>query len=73
MMTRKDYIAVSNILREYRQSIHAEDYADLVADFGVYMLRDNDRFDLARFTEACNMPVSEYPEPKPASSHVALA
>jgi hypothetical protein len=73
MMTRKDYIAVSNILREYRQSIHAEDYADLVADFGAYMLRDNDRFDFARFSEACNMPVTEYPEPKPASSHVALA
>jgi hypothetical protein len=73
MMTRKDYIAVSNILREYRQSMYAEDYSDLVADFAEYMLKDNERFDLTRFTEACNIPVGEYPSPKPASEHLSLA
>jgi hypothetical protein len=73
MMTRKDYIAVSNILREYRQSMYAEDYSDLVADFAEYMLKDNERFDLTRFTEACNIPATEYPSPKPASEHLSLA
>jgi hypothetical protein len=73
MMTRKDYVAVSNILREYRQSMYAEDYLDLCTDFGKYMAQDNERFDAVRFLEACNIPVGEYPSPKPASEHLSLA
>jgi hypothetical protein len=80
MMTRKDYIAVSSILKEYRQIIPAEEYLELVWDFASYMKLDNDRFDNARFLEACGIPKVEprvygvpYSEPKPASSHVALA
>lgn len=73
MMTRKDYVAVSNILKEYRQSMYAEDYADLVNDFAKYMASDNDRFDVNRFREASAVPTYSVPEPLPASSHVALA
>lgn len=75
MMTRKDYIAVSNILVEYRQSMYAEDYLDLCVDFAKYMALDNERFDATRFLEACkaSIPNTEYPEPKPATSHVSLA
>jgi hypothetical protein len=80
MMTRKDYIAVSTILKGYRQSMPAEEYLELVWDFASYMKLDNDRFDNFRFLEACGIPKSEprvygvpYSSPKSASSHVALA
>jgi len=73
MMTRKDYVAVSNILKEYRQSIPAEDYLDLCRDFGKYMAQDNERFDAVRFLEACDIPKAEYPSPKPASEHLTYA
>ena len=72
MMTRKDYVAVSSILKEYRQSMYAEDYLDLCTDFGKYMAQDNERFDSKRFLEACDIPEEEYPDPKSALSHVAL-
>jgi hypothetical protein len=73
MMTRKDYIAVSNILKEYRDVMDSVDYLDLVEDFAEYMLKDNDRFDSVRFSEACGIPEVEYPQPLPATNHVALA
>jgi hypothetical protein len=73
MMTRKDYVSVSSILKEYRQSMYAEDYLDLCTDFGKYMAQDNERFDAVRFLEACGIPKVEYPSPKPASQHLSLA
>jgi hypothetical protein len=78
MMTRKDYVKVSAILSEYRQSIPAEDYHDLVMDFGKMMKLDNDRFDLSRFMIACGIDMKALVThamstlPKPASEHVAL-
>ena len=72
MMTRKDYIAVSNILKEYKQAMFAEDYADIVVDFADYMRKDNERFDYDRFSEACGIPKVEYPAPKSAGEHVSL-
>jgi hypothetical protein len=79
MMTRKDYVAVADILKEYRQSIPAEDYHDLVMDFGKMMKLDNVRFDLSRFMIACGIDAKALVAhairtlPKPASEHVALA
>jgi hypothetical protein len=81
MMTRKDYVAVADILKEYRQSMYAEDYHDLVMDFGKMMKLDNDRFDLSRFMIACGIDMkalvthamSTLPKPKPASEHISLA
>ena len=78
-MTRKDYVKVSAILSEYRQSIPAEDYHDLVMDFGKMMKLDNDRFDLSRFMIACGIDTNALVAhamstlPKPATDHVALA
>jgi hypothetical protein len=72
MMTRKDYVAVSAILKEYQEDMFPEDFADLVVDFGKYMAQDNDRFDYARFAEACGIPKLEYPTPKSAGEHVSL-
>ena len=57
MMTRKDYVAVANILKEYRQSIPAEDYLDLCNDFADYMEQDNPRFQDLTFLKACEVPV----------------
>ena len=79
MMTRKDYVKVAQILSEYRQSIPAEDYHDLVMDFGKMMKLDNDRFDLSRFMIACGIDTNALVAhamstlPKPATDHVALA
>lgn len=73
MMTRKDYVAVSNILRDYQEVIEADEYFDMCRDFAKYMAQDNERFDGARFLEACGIPKIEYLAPKPATSHVALA
>jgi hypothetical protein len=78
MMTRKDYVAVADILSEYRQSIPAEDYHDLVMDFGKMMKLDNIRFDLSRFMIACGIDTNALVAhamatlPKSASDHVAL-
>ena len=76
MMTRKDYVAVANILKEYRQSMEEKDYSDLCNDFADYMEKDNPRFQDLTFLKACQAPTMldrEYSAPKPASSHVALA
>jgi hypothetical protein len=73
MMTRKDYIAVSEILGDYQEVMEGEEYSSLCVDFAKYMAKDNDRFDTKRFLEACGIPKVEYPSPKPASQHVALA
>lgn len=72
MMTRKDYVAVSNILKEYRQAMPIEDYVDLCSDFGKYMAYDNPRFDAVKFIKACDISEIEYPKPKPASEHLSL-
>jgi rhamnogalacturonyl hydrolase YesR len=55
MMTRKDYVAVSDILRPYAE-VMAEDYVEIARDFASYMSRDNPRFDTGRFLEACGVP-----------------
>jgi hypothetical protein len=75
MMTRKDYIAVSEILSDYAEVMPPEEYLDIVRDFAKMMKKDNDRFDGVRFFEACGIriPKDEYPQPKPALDHVALA
>jgi hypothetical protein len=80
MMTRKDYVAVANILKEYRQAMYAEDYLDLCRDFGKYMAFDNERFDAHRFLVACEIDTKELAsnamstvQPKPASEHISLA
>jgi len=58
-MTRKDYVATSNILAGIRDSLcslgaEGEDvFANLVADFAVMFEEDNERFDGIRFDNAC--------------------
>lgn len=80
MMTRKDYIAVSDILSNYQDVMDSDDYYEMVMDFGKMMRLDNDRFDLSRFMIACGIDIKGLVthamstlQPKPASSHVALS
>lgn len=53
MMTRKDYVATASILNETIDYIHPAAFAELVSKFADYMAMDNDRFDYAKFTDAC--------------------
>jgi len=73
MMTRKDYIAVSDILRDYADDIDQDVFFDLVYDFANYMAEDNERFLSDKFVEACGIPKEEYPSPRLSAIHVALA
>ena len=81
MMTRKDYVAVANILSDYQEVIEADEYYQMVMDFGKMMKLDNVRFDLSRFVMACGIDtkalvthaMSSLPQPKPASEHISLA
>ena len=59
MMTRKDYVATSNILANVRDSLcslgaEGENiFGLLIADFAEMFENDNERFDSVRFDNAC--------------------
>jgi hypothetical protein len=54
MMTRKDYIAVSDILSEYAPLIEQHELFDqMVNDFADYLADDNPRFMRGKFIDAC--------------------
>jgi hypothetical protein len=58
MMTRKDYVKVSEILSNYfATSVFDEQgeilFADLVDEFSLMFETDNERFDADRFAIAC--------------------
>lgn len=52
MMTRKDYIAVAEILNSYHLDIEAQTFEDLLSDFQTFFKKDNSNFDLTRFRDA---------------------
>jgi hypothetical protein len=57
MMTRKDYVAVSEILAGYSQAmIDNFWWEDLVNDFALMFEADNPNFDRKRFIQACEEP-----------------
>ena len=53
MMTRKDYVVVANILRDYNQELDNISFVDIVNDFGDYFEKDNPNFNWEKFREAC--------------------
>ena len=55
MMTRKDYVETSNILKGFADEIHPQVFEDLVEEFAQYFQADNERFDKARFEKACGI------------------
>lgn len=52
MMTRKDYIATANILKEFSVEMLSDAHRDLVDAFADLMQADNPRFDRTRFLDA---------------------
>jgi hypothetical protein len=54
MMSKKDYIAVSNILSNYREVIDSEEYFQMCVEFAKYMSKDNTRFEISVFLKACH-------------------
>jgi hypothetical protein len=54
MMTRKDYVAVAEILSSYKDLIGDEfTFEDLVEDFSAMFEGDNPNFKHEKFREAC--------------------
>jgi len=53
MMTRKDYVNVSDILRAYIDEIPQTTFEDLILDFCDFFQADNENFDPDRFEQAC--------------------
>jgi hypothetical protein len=54
MMTRRDYMAVSDILSEYApHTAEPELFDQMVHDFADYMEDDNPRFMRNKFIDAC--------------------
>lgn len=74
MMTRKDYIAVSDIIADYKDEMSEQAHYDMAQDFADYMEEDNDRFLRNKFLDACNVSNVIVPPyaPVPASRHISL-
>jgi uncharacterized membrane protein len=53
MMTRKDYVNVSDILRAYQDEIPQTLFEDLIMDFADFFQADNDNFSPEKFENAC--------------------
>lgn len=53
MMTRKDYVEVARILNKYKATLKEEDFTDICDDFAFMFEKDNPRFLIDKFLEAC--------------------
>jgi hypothetical protein len=53
MMTRKDYVAVSEILSSQGDWIPSKVFNELVNEFADLMAEDNERFLRERFVDSC--------------------
>ena len=54
MMTRKDYVETARILKKYKTFLDEKDFIDLADDFSYMFEKDNERFNMEKFLEACN-------------------
>jgi len=59
-MTRKDYVAVAEILNFASDKTHPAIFSKMVNDFAVMFAKDNDRFDVNRFHEASGYNVPNF-------------
>lgn len=56
MMTRKDYVAVAEILNSFQDLIADQfTFEDLVNDFADFFSDDNPNFKFDKFTHACGL------------------
>ena len=54
-MTRKDYVAVAEILESYSNEIELTVFTDLVNEFADMFAEDNPNFKEEKFVEACGL------------------
>ena len=59
MMTRKDYVAVADILNAYKDEMDTTLFEDLVQDFANFFWGDNENFKEDKFIAACNQEAGE--------------
>ena len=59
MMTRKDYVATAEILKNFGDNIENNftDFLDLVYDFADMFAKDNPNFNEKKFANACGLNV----------------
>jgi hypothetical protein len=56
MMTRKDYVAVAEILNSFQDLIADQfTFEDLVIEFADFFSADNPNFKMDKFTHACGL------------------
>jgi len=60
MMTRKDYVAVAEILKFASDKTHPALFSKIVNDFAVMFAKDNPRFDVNRFHDASGYNVTNF-------------
>ncbi len=60
MMTRKDYVAVAEILNFASDKAHPALFSKLVNDFAEMFAVDNPRFDITRFHKASGYNVPNF-------------
>ena len=60
MMTRKDYVAVAEILNYASDKTHPALFSKIVNDFAEMFAKDNERFDVKRFHEASGYNVPNF-------------
>ena len=59
-MTRKDYISTAEILNYVSNKTHPAVFSKMVNDFAEMFAKDNERFDVTRFHEACGYNVPNF-------------
>ncbi len=60
MMTRKDYVAVAEILNYASDKTHPALFSKIVNDFAEMFAKDNERFDITRFHKASGYHVPNF-------------
>ena len=59
-MTRKDYVAVAEILNYASDKTHPALFSKIVNDFAEMFAKDNERFDITRFHKASGYHVPNF-------------
>ena len=59
MMTRKDYVATAEILKNFGDNVenNFNDFIDLVYEFADMFAKDNPNFQEKKFVQACGLDV----------------
>ena len=59
MMTRKDYVATAEILKNFGDNIenNHSDFIELVYDFADWFASDNPNFQEKKFVQACGLDI----------------